>query len=171
MTMRRIALLSLGLLLSGGLTAYALNRHGGTDTLPQEALPTVYGQLPESVRMALVNDRRIQASQVNRVLGEVNTAQMLGFMYGGWRKGFEDLDLSPEVDGYHFRMEQRAPGVVTWAEPTVLHYRSFVAAVAADGDRLREIRCQSERAELRPLAAPSLREGQLVCPPGSHRLS
>jgi hypothetical protein len=170
--MRRLALVSIvGLLLSGGLTAYALNRTPPGEGLTQEALPDTYGSLPDSVRLALLNDRRTQATQVNRILGEINTAQMLGFMYGGWRQDFDALDLNPQADGYRFRMTQQAPGVVTWAEPTVPHYRPFVAAVAADGDRLREVRCVSLGNGSGPLPAPRLLDGQLQCPPGSQRLS
>ncbi len=169
--MRRIVLLSLGLLLSGGLTAYALNRTSIPAAEPPETLPAAYGTLPDGVRMALLNDRWTQTTQVNRILGEINTAQMLGFMYGGWRRSFDALDLNPEADGYRFRMSHQQPGIVTWAEPTVPHYRSFVAAVAASGDRLREIRCLSLRDGHQPLPAPRLEDDQLHCPPGSQRLS
>lgn len=140
-------------------------------TNPSTPLPEFLDRLPDDLRFRELDARLGKARSVSLALAEVNSAQMVNYIWGGFQPSFADLGITPTVVGYRFELEVTPQQSITRALPTQDFSPSFIGAVVPEGDRVFELRCQSIEPRRIKLAPPVLESNQLVCGPDSFPLA
>ncbi|AJD57681.1 hypothetical protein [Synechococcus elongatus] len=158
-------------LLGTGLAAYwavvTYRSQQGLGTRAATPLPEFLDQLPDNLRFRELDSRIGKTRSVSLALSEVNSAQMVNYIWGGFQPSFAALGVTPTVVGYKFELEVTPQQSITRALPTQDFSPSFIGAVVPDGDRVFELRCQSIEPRRVSLAPPVLESNQLVCGPDS----
>lgn len=158
-------------LFGAGLAAYwAVVNYRSQQVLGAAAstpLPEFLDQLPDNLRFRELDSRIGKTRAVSLALAEVNSAQMVNYIWGGFQPSFAALGVTPTVIGYRFELEVTPQQSITRALPAQDFSPSFIGAVVPEGDRVFELRCQSVEPRRVSLAPPVLESNQLVCGPGS----
>lgn len=160
-----VVLLGAGLAAYFAVVTYRSQQAQGTDT--GTPLPKFLAQLPDDLRFRELDARLGKTREVGLALAEVNSAQMVNYIWGGFQPSFEALGVTPRVVGYSFELKVTPEQSITRALPTQDFSPSFIGAVVPEGDRLFELRCQSVEPRRIRLAPPVLERNRLVCGPNS----
>ncbi|WP_338442142.1 hypothetical protein VZG28_03620 [Synechococcus elongatus IITB4] len=170
----RKLLIALFVLVGAGLAAYfavvTYRSQQSIGTATSIPLPEFLERLPDSLRFRELDARLGKARDVSLALSEVNSAQMVNYIWGGFQPSFAALGVTPTVVGYSFELEVTPQQSITRALPTQDFSPSFIGAVVPEGDRVFELRCQSIEPRRIKLAPPVLEQNQLICGPGSFPL-